>query len=424
MGRIRSRRAPRARRGSRHLPRAGRGALLALAIFGAGAVVAARADLDDGVPVASAIRSGASPFSAPTASPSPRTAAPVPAPTGHRSGPGAPRLALLVDPHDVYASDHAGDFSPAVRGVRPRVYVPNTLDGTISVIDPATFRVVKTIHVGGQPHHVTPSWDLRRLYVDNPRLGALEVVDPRRARLLRTIRVASPYNLYFTPDGTKALVVAEYDQEIEFRDRRTWHLLKRLHIPGSGVDHMDFSPNGRYLLVSDEYDGLVVRVSTTTMKVTGTVRVGGRPVDVKVSPDGRVFFVANQGLSGVSIIDPARMKQIGYIHTGAGAHGFAFSRDGTELYLSNRIAGTISVIPFATRTVAETWNVGGSPDMLQVSPNGRQLWPSNRFGNTVTVIGTRTGRVVKRIRVGRGPHGLCYFPEPGRYSIGHNGVYR
>jgi YVTN family beta-propeller protein len=104
----------------------------------------------------------------------------------------------------VYAADHAGNFSPAVRGLQPRVYVPNTLDGTVSVINPATFHVTKTITVGGQPHHVTPSWDLRHLYVDNPGNGTLDVIDPKTAQFLRAIRVSSPYNLYFTPDGSKS----------------------------------------------------------------------------------------------------------------------------------------------------------------------------------------------------------------------------
>jgi YVTN family beta-propeller protein len=118
------------------------------------------------------------------------------------------------------------------------------------------------------------------------------------------------------------------------------------------------------------------------------------------------------------------MRQIKFIKTAVGAHGFAVSRDAKKLYVSNRIAGSISVISFRTRRVVATWHIGGSPDMLQVSPNGKQLWTSNRFGNTVTVVSTRTGDVIHTITVGRGPHGLCFFPEPGRYSLGHNGVYR
>lgn len=327
-------------------------------------------------------------------------------------------------PVNVYAAPSSGVFSPTVAGMPARVYVPNVASGTVSVIDPKTFKVIKTLSVGGAPHHITPAWNLKELYVDNPGSGTLRVIDPRTSELGRTIDVPTPYNLYFTPDGSKAMVVAEYDQKIEFRDRRTWGVLKDVPIPGRGVDHMDFSADGRSVVASCEYTGTVVKVNTNSMTVTGVLDVGGRPVDVKVAPDGKVFFVANQSLGGVSVIDPDSMKQLSFIPTGTGAHGFAVSRDGTKLYTSNRIAGTISVISFKSRKVVQTWDVGGSPDMLQVSPDGSQLWASNRFGDTVSVISTKSGRVTHTILVGFEPHGLAYFPQPGRYSIGHNGVYR
>ena len=325
----------------------------------------------------------------------------------------------------VYAAIAAGGFSPAVAGVPERVYVPNGVPGTVEVIDPKTFRVIRRMHVGSFPEHVTPSWDLRRLYVDASHSSSLAVIDPRTGRVVRTIRgIDHPYNLYFTVDGKKAIVVAEYHDELDFRDPRTWRLIKRVPIPGNGPDHADFSADGRYLLISTEFDGNVFKVSTGPMRVLGRVHVGGLPVDVKLAPNGSAFYVANQGLSGVSVIDPVRMRQIGFIHTGAGAHGMAVSRDARFLYVSNRLAGTISVIRFATRRVARTWRIGGSPDMLQVSPDGSQLWVSNRFGDTVTVLSTRNGRILHQIVVGPDPHGLTYFPQPGRFSLGHNGVYR
>jgi len=355
--------------------------------------------------------------------PSPHAIASAPSPVrsadqGHSRALPFPRL------RTVYAADGPTDYGQGVRGIPGRVYVPNTMDGTVDEIDPRTGRIVRRLRVGGQPHHVTPSWDLRHLYVDNPGNDRLQVIDPRTGRITHSIRVASPYNLYFTPDGTKAIVVAEYDRLIQFRDPHTWKLIKQVSIPWPGVDHLDFSADGSYLLVSCEYSGMVVRVSTRTMAITGTVQVGGRPIDVKVSPDGRVFYVANQGLSGVSVIDPARLRQVSFIPTGVGAHGFAVSRNGRFLYVSNRIEGSISVISFQTRKQIAKWRVGGSPDMLQVSPDGSQLWASNRFTDTISVISTNTGRLLSTIRVGNGPHGLAYFPQPGRYSVGHNGVYR
>ena len=361
----------------------------------------------------------ATPDRAVTASSTPSDAiTPVPPSPTHHAGARADRV------RSVYANDGKGQFSPNVKGIPSLVYVPNTVDGTVDEIDPKTFRVVRELTVGGQPHHVTPSWNLRHLYVDNAGSDLLQVIDPRTGNLGRSIPVASPYNLYFTPDGSKAIVVAEYESLMEFRDPHTWRLLKQVSIPWPGVDHLDFSRTGRYLLVSCEYSGMVVRVDTRRMKVTGTVAVGGRPIDIKVSPNGKVFFVANQGLGGVSVVDPVGMRQVNFIPTGTGAHGFAVSRNGKLLYVSNRLEGSISVISFATRKVVATWSVGGSPDMLQVSPNGTQLWASNRFSDTVSVVSTKTGRLITTITVGRGPHGLTFFPEPGRHSIGHNGVYR
>jgi YVTN family beta-propeller protein len=315
-------------------------------------------------------------------------------------------------------------LSPRVAGITPRVYVPNNASGTLTEIDPATFRVIRTIRVGSGPQHVTPSWDLRRLYVGNTYSNTLTEVDPRSGRPVRTIAVPDPYNLYFTPDGSLAIDVAERLQRLYFFDPHTWRSRGSVAIPWAGADHLDFSANGRYLLLSTEYAGEVVKVSVPERKVVGAVHVGGSPIDVKLSPDGSVFYVANQVRGGVSVVDPVHMREVRFIRTGAGAHGFCISRDASELYVSNRLAGTISVLNFASGRVERTWHVGGSPDMMQVSADGAELWVSNRYDGTVSVIATRNGRVVRTIRVGSEPHGLTLFPQPGRFSIGHNGVYR
>jgi YVTN family beta-propeller protein len=265
---------------------------------------------------------------------------------------------------------------------------------------------------------------MRHLYVDNTGGDSLTEIDPRTSRPTRKFHVRDPYNLYFTPDGSKAIVVAERYRRLDFRARRSWRLLKSVPIPSSGPDHLDFSAHGGFLLISAEFSGRVYRVNTRKMKVTGRVTVGGLPVDVKLAPDGSVFYVANQGLDGVTVIDAHTLEKRRFIHTGFGAHGLCISRDGRQLYVSNRLAGTISVISLATRRVVHTLHVGGSPDMMQVSPDGRQLWFSNRFNGTVGVADTRTGKLLHTIRVGNDPHGLTYFPQPGRFSIGHNGVYR
>jgi YVTN family beta-propeller protein len=327
-------------------------------------------------------------------------------------------------PPSVYANIATSRLSPRVAHVRPEVYVPNNDSNTVDVIDPRTFRVVRVFAVGAGPQHITPSWNLRWLYVGNTYSNSLTVIDPRTARPVRTIDVPDPYNLYFTPDGRLAVDVAERLSTLFLFRWPSWRPAGSIPIPWSGADHLDFSRNGRYLLLSTEFGGRVVRVDLRRRRVVGSVDVGGSPVDVKLSRDGRVFFVANQDRGGVSVIDPRRMREIRFIPTGAGAHGMAVARNGRQLYVSNRLAGTISVIDFATRRVVRTFRVGGSPDMLQVSADGRLLWVSNRYDGTVSVVSTRTGRLLHTIAVGSSPHGLTLFPQPGRFSIGHNGVYR
>jgi YVTN family beta-propeller protein len=324
----------------------------------------------------------------------------------------------------VYADITRDVLDPRVAGIRPLVYVPNNDSNTVSVIDPRSFRVIRTFPVGSGPQHVSPSWNMRRLYVGNTYANTLTEIDPGSGRPTRTISVPDPYNLYFTPDGSTAIDVAERLQTLYFLDPSTWHQRAALHVPFAGIDHLDFSADGSYLVLSAEFSGEVVKIDVARKRIVGSLHVGGSPVDVKVSPDGSLFYVANQTRNGISVIDPNTMTEIAFVPTGAGAHGFCVSRDARALYVSNRLAGSISVLSFRTQKVVRTWHVGGSPDMMQVSADGRLLWVSNRYDGTVSVISTRTGRVLHTITVGASPHGLTLYPQPGRFSIGHNGVYR
>jgi YVTN family beta-propeller protein len=326
---------------------------------------------------------------------------------------------------NVWAATMSSTLPDAVASLPARVYVPNEADANVTVVDVATHSVIEKLQAGVLPEHVTPDWDLSRFYVSNYGSTFMTAMDAQTGKLVDPIQAPFAYNLYFTPDGTTAIVMAEEVDRMDFYDRTTWQSLGRLPIPWRGIDHADFSAGGRYLLASTEYaSGHVVKVDVVTRTIVGSLDVGWLPVDMKLSPDGLVFYNANQGRHGVSIIDPIKMQEIGFLKTGTGAHGMAISRDTKSLYVSNRLVGTISVISFATRQIVATWVVGGTPDMLQVSPDGTELWVSNRYGTTITVINTATGAVIDTIEVGRQPHGLTYFPQPGRYSIGHNGVYR
>jgi len=363
--------------------------------------------------------------------------------SGPPHGASLPGMPPVIDPTNLYSEAAAGKMSPAVAGDLARIYVPNRLSDDVFVIDPSTLKVVDHFSVGIHPQHVVPSWDLKTLWVANNgrqgRMdGSLTPIDPKTGKPGRPIAVEDPYNMYFMPDGRSAIVVVENRERLDFRDPHSMALQWTLWAPQCpGINHGDFSIDGRYAIFSCEFKGGLVKIDLVGRRVRGFLKLsrGGMPQDVRISPDGTIFYVADMHADGVFLIDGQSFKEVGFIPTGPGAHGLYPSRDGTKLYVSNRgtesmrgipkAKGSISVIDFATRKVEAVWPIpgGGSPDMGNVSADGRDLWLSGRFDNVVYRIDTTTGKVVS-IPVGSEPHGLTVWPQPGRYSLGHTGNMR
>ncbi len=346
-----------------------------------------------------------------------------------------------------------------------RVYVPNLRANSVSVIDPSTLKVVDQFKVGRSPQHIVPSWDMRTLWVANNaegrRDGSLTPIDPRTGKPGKSLAVDDPYNLYFTPDGRSAIVVAEAKRRLDFRDPRTLQLQYSIALPKcGGVNHGDFSIDGKYAIFTCEFDGSIAKVDMVTKTVVAYLKMElpktrfkdkpqagnpfepeictskkGMPQDIRVSPNGRLFYVADMETDGVHLVDGDTFKEVGFIATGVAAHGLYPSRDAKYLYVSNRGShsihgkrkgpGSVTVIEFATNKVVANWPVpgGGSPDMGNVSANGRWLWLSGRFDDVVYRFDTSSG-AVDQIAVGQEPHGLTVWPQPGRYSLGHTGNLR
>jgi DNA-binding beta-propeller fold protein YncE len=355
---------------------------------------------------------------------------------------------------NVYAGAAAGELSPATAAVPAYVYVPSNDTGTVTVIDQASLAVVRRFRVGRLVQHVVPSWDLTHLYALASGSNRIVPIDPVTAQPGRAIHVDAPYNLYFSPDGTQAIVMAERRNTIDVYDPHTWQLIRSVSAPCDGNNHADWSQDLSFFLVTCEFSGQVLKIDTatdavigvidlpaptappsTSMTVPASVPQTAMPQDVRLAPDGAKFYVADMASSGVWIIDEDGTAVVGHIATGVGAHGIYPSRDGRLVYVSNRGRvdttpapsqpgqGTVSVIDPSSDTVTATWSIpgGGSPDMGGVSADGTRLWLSGRYDSVVYVFDTATGDIAAIIPVPPGPHGLCVFPQPGRYSLGHTG---
>jgi YVTN family beta-propeller protein len=334
---------------------------------------------------------------------------------------------------DVWAADRPGRLAASVRKVPLRIYVPNSGSDTVSEIDPRTYQVTRTFHTGRQPQHVVPSWDLRTLWVNNDLGNTLTPINPVTGVAGRPVAVHDPYNLYFTPDGKHAVVMASADRQLSFRDPHTMAVQKTVPVPCAGVNHADFSADGRTFVVSCEFSSQMLLVDTAAERVLRVMRLPTRPgkmapmpQDVKLSPDGRTYYVADMMSDGLWVFDAKSFALTGFISTGKGTHGLYVTRDSKRLIITNRGEGSISLMDFASRRLVAKWHIpgGGSPDMGGVSPDGNVLWVSGRYNSVVYAIHLGTGKLLARIKVGNGPHGLAVFPQPGRYSLGHTGVFR
>jgi YVTN family beta-propeller protein len=374
--------------------------------------------------------------------------------TAHAQGRG------LAAVPNIYAATGTNALAPVAARARPLVYVPNSRSATVTVIDPVTYRVIRSFSTGALPQHVVPSYDLATLWVANNEGNSLTPIDPATGEEGTRVPVEDPYNLYFTQEGRFAMVVAERLDRIDFRDAHDMSLVQSLSLACKGVDHMELTPDGRYAIATCEFSGQLVKIDLEARAVVGYLNLangvtnplkklkalfgrrhdghamGAMPQDIRSSPDGQVFYVADMRGGGIVLVDPVAFSRVGFIKTGIGAHGLYPSRDGTRLYVTNRGwsttaggrhgPGSISVLDFSTRRIVDRWPVpgGGSPDMGNVTADGSELWVSGRYDDEVYVFATATGNLTHRIPVGREPHGLCVWPQPGRYSLGHTGNMR
>ena len=383
-----------------------------------------------------------------------------------------PGMPPVVDARNLYSEVSAGKFSEVVKGDLARIYVPNLRSNDVYVVDPEALKVVGKFRVGIGPQHIVPGWDLRTLWVTNNAEGrtdgSLTPIDARSGKPGKAIPVDDPYNMYFTPDGKSAIVVAEARKRLDFRDPQTMALQYSIDTPGCpGINHADFSIDGKFAIFTCEFSGTIAKIDLPNRRVLGYLALKmpatrfketkaprslpgkvwepgetevctvtkGMPQDIRSSPDGKRFYIADMHADGVHIVDGASLTQVGFIATSIGAHGLYPSRDGKRLYVANRGShkihgprlgnGGVAVIDFATEKVVARWGVpgGGSPDMGNVSADGKYLWLAARFDDVIYRFETTTGEVAQ-IKVGAEPHGLTVWPQPGRYSLGHTGNLR
>ncbi|WP_442867385.1 YncE family protein [Acidovorax sp. GBBC 1281] len=292
----------------------------------------------------------------------------------------------------------------------PPVFVLNSLEADISVIDPATWTETSRIPTGKEPHHMYLTPDEKSLVVANALADTLTFIDPKTAQVQRTVRgIVDPYHLRFTPDMKWLITAANRLNHVDFYrwDGKDLTLVQRV-ATAKTPSHLWVDSQSRTVYSTMQDSDELVAIDIATQKIKWRIKTGAMPADIYGSPDDKLLFIGLTGSDSVEVFDVSENapRSVQRIKTGSGAHAFRGAGDKRHVYVSNRVANTISKIDMVKRQVVDTYPAPGGPDCMDVSADGRWIYVSARWARKMLVIDTVERKVVQKINVGKSPHGV------------------
>ena len=307
--------------------------------------------------------------------------------------------------------------APAVYAAPP-LFVLNSQDANVSVIDPVTWTETQRIPTGKEPHHIYLTPDEKSLLVANATSATLTCLDPRTAEVQRTVKgIVDPYQLRFSPDMKWFVTVANRLNHVDFYrwDGKDFTLVKR--VPSSKTpSHLWIDSKSTTVYASMQDSDELVAFDLNTQAIKWRAKTGPMPADVYLTADDKTLLLGLTGSDGVEVYDVTgkEPKLVKKIPTGKGAHAFRAAGDKRHVYVSNRVANSISKIDLQTMQVVANYPVPGGPDCMDVSADGRLIYVTSRWAKKLSVVDTQTGKVVRQVPVGKSPHGVWTLDHASR----------
>jgi YVTN family beta-propeller protein len=304
---------------------------------------------------------------------------------------------------------------PAKPGSKPPIFVLNSLDATISIVDPVTYQEIRRVPTGKEPHHLYLTPDEKSLMVANALGDTLTLLDPHTGDVQRVIeKIADPYQLRFSPDMKWLITAANRLNHVDFyratpRTGGGVDLTLAKRVPtGKTPSHIYVDSKSTVAYVSMQDSDELVAIDLATQAIRWKVPVGKLPADVFLTPDDKQLLLGLTGDRFVEVYDVSGAKPVlvKRIPTGEGAHAFRAWGDKRHVLLSNRAGNTISKIDMQTLTVVATYPAPGGPDCMDLLADGKTLLVTSRWARKLTVIDTVSGKVVRQVPMGRSPHGV------------------
>lgn len=285
----------------------------------------------------------------------------------------------------------------------------NADDATVSLIDTKTYKEIRQIPVGKEPHHLMPTPDDKALLVAAALSNELTVLDPRTGEIQNRIKkISDPYQLGFSPDKKWFVSVSLRLDRVDIYRAADYSLVAR--IPASRApSHVAFDAGSNYAFVTLQQSNEILAIDLKTQKALWKLRVGPTPAGIWMTPDDKHLLVGIMGADFVRVVDWREKKLVKYILTARGAHNFRALGDGRHVFVSNRVANSITLIDQQTLTALDTFPLPGGPDCMEVSADGKELWVTSRFARKVHVVDIPTRQIKQVIPVGRSPHGVYFL---------------
>ena len=300
----------------------------------------------------------------------------------------------------------------------PPIFLLNSLDASISVIDPVSWKETKRIPTGKEPHHLYMTPDQKSLIVANALSDSLMFVDPKTAVVQRTVRgIVDPYQLRFSPDMKWFVTAANRLNHVDIYrwDGNELSLVKRVPT-GKTPSHLWINTTSSTIYSTMQDSDELVAIDMATQTIKWRSKTGAMPADVFGTPDDRFLLIGMTGAEGVEVYDVtgAAPKLIQTIKTAKGAHSFRAAGDKRHVFVSNRVANSISKIDYQTMTVVDTLPGPSGPDDMEVSGDGRTLFVASRWAGKLTVVDIASRKVLRQVKVGKSPHGVWTLDHAGR----------
>jgi YVTN family beta-propeller protein len=339
-------------------------------------------------------------------------------------------LAALLGSASLSLLPRAWAQAPAVASTsaspasKPPIFVLNSLDADVSVIDANTWGEIKRIPTGKEPHHLYLTPDEKSLIVANAGGDSLTFLDPRTADVQRVIKgILDPYHLRFSPDMKWFVTAANRLNHIDIyqwlpQAAEPLKLIKRI-ASSKTPSHMwiDSKSTTAYVTMQDSDEWVAVDLATQSIR--WRFPTGDMPADIYLSPDDKFAYIGLTASDSVQVFDVSagstqQPKLVKTIFTGQGAHAFRAAGDKRHLFVSNRVANTISKLDLQTQSIVAQFKVPGGPDCMDVSADGKYIYVTSRWAKKLTVIDLQTGKVARQVNVGRSPHGVWTLDHASR----------